>query len=139
MRIQGAKKIHYDSGPNMTPLVDVVMVILIFLMLAGSFGATQKYLVSDIPISKTGAGGKQEPQNGPIPTRLEVKLSQRALPYTCIIGPKEAHNFKEVKALFDDQVQRFKARPLTRRRCRSRFYRRRMCGWIICLRCTRRR
>ena len=38
MRIQGARKVHYDSGPNMTPLVDVVMVILIFLMLAGSFG-----------------------------------------------------------------------------------------------------
>ena len=33
MKIQGAKKVHYDAGPNMTPLVDVVMVILIFLML----------------------------------------------------------------------------------------------------------
>ena len=39
MKLQGAKQVHYDSGPNMTPLVDVVMVILIFLMLAGSFGA----------------------------------------------------------------------------------------------------
>ena len=29
--------LRLDSGPNMTPLVDVVMVILIFLMLAGSF------------------------------------------------------------------------------------------------------
>ena len=27
MRIKGAKAVHYDSGPNMTPLVDVVMVI----------------------------------------------------------------------------------------------------------------
>ena len=24
MKVQGAKKVHYDSGPNMTPLVDVV-------------------------------------------------------------------------------------------------------------------
>ena len=28
MRVQSANKVHYDSGPNMTPLVDIVMVIL---------------------------------------------------------------------------------------------------------------
>ena len=27
MKIPGTKRIHYDSGPNMTPLVDIVMVI----------------------------------------------------------------------------------------------------------------
>lgn len=37
MTLQAVRRISYDSGPNMTPLVDVVMVILIFLMLAGSF------------------------------------------------------------------------------------------------------
>src|SRR5712671_5186227 len=56
MRIQGAKKVHYDSGPNMTPLVDVVMVILIFLMLAGSFGGIEHYLVSNLPVKQNGAG-----------------------------------------------------------------------------------
>jgi len=30
----------------MTPLVDVVMVILIFLMLAGSFGSGEKYMIA---------------------------------------------------------------------------------------------
>ena len=56
MRIKGAKAVHYDSGPNMTPLVDVVMVILIFLMLAGSFGGIEHYLVSSTPVTKTGGG-----------------------------------------------------------------------------------
>lgn len=56
MRLSGAKKVHYDSGPNMTPLVDVVMVILIFLMLAGSFGGAEHYLASSIPLSSKGAG-----------------------------------------------------------------------------------
>ena len=56
MKISGAKKIHYDSGPNMTPLVDVVMVILIFLMLAGSFVGAEHYLVSNLPLSQSGAG-----------------------------------------------------------------------------------
>jgi biopolymer transport protein ExbD len=61
MRIQGAKKIHYDSGPNMTPLVDVVMVILIFLMLAGSFVGAEHFLISNLPLSQSGAGGVQLP------------------------------------------------------------------------------
>ena len=57
MKINGAKKVHYESGPNMTPLVDVVMVILIFLMLAGSFGGAEHFLASNVPMSKGGVGG----------------------------------------------------------------------------------
>ena len=42
----------------MTPLVDVVMVILIFLMLAGSFGGTAHYLVSKQGIKAKGGHGR---------------------------------------------------------------------------------
>ena len=73
MRLQGAKKVHYDSGPNMTPLVDVVMVILIFLMLAGSFGANEHYLTSNLPISQGGVGG--EPDPGVVPDeRFSIQI-----------------------------------------------------------------
>jgi biopolymer transport protein ExbD len=41
---RGASAHGYHVGPNMTPLVDVVMVLLIFLMLAGSFGAKEVLL-----------------------------------------------------------------------------------------------
>ena len=61
MRIRGAKQVHYDSGPNMTPLVDVVMVILIFLMLAGSFAGAEHFLVSNVPYTPKGAGGQPPP------------------------------------------------------------------------------
>ncbi len=56
MKMKGAKQVHYDSGPNMTPLVDVVMVILIFLMLAGNFGGATKFLMSKQGIHKSGSG-----------------------------------------------------------------------------------
>jgi biopolymer transport protein ExbD len=56
MRMKGAKAVHYDSGPNMTPLVDVVMVILIFLMLTGSFGAAAHFMPSSMPIKASGKG-----------------------------------------------------------------------------------
>ena len=56
MKVSGAKQVHYDSGPNMTPLVDVVMVILIFLMLAGNFGTNEHYMISKTPMHATGGG-----------------------------------------------------------------------------------
>ena len=61
MKLRGAKAVHYDSGPNMTPLVDVVMVILIFMMLVGQFVGAEHYLVSNLPISQSGAGGATVP------------------------------------------------------------------------------
>jgi|SRR6185437_8412959 len=59
MKLRGAKKVHYDSGPNMTPLVDVVMVILIFLMLAGSFGGASSFLMNKQAIRAKGLNHKQ--------------------------------------------------------------------------------
>jgi biopolymer transport protein ExbD len=78
MKIKGAKSVHYESGPNMTPLVDVVMVILIFLMLTGSFGAVAHFLPSSMPIKQTGHG-KIDPNKIPkVPDQqLEVYVQSR--------------------------------------------------------------
>jgi biopolymer transport protein ExbD len=56
MKMRTAEKVHYDSGPNMTPLVDVVMVILIFLMLTGSFAVGEHFLQSNMPVTAKGSG-----------------------------------------------------------------------------------
>jgi biopolymer transport protein ExbD len=81
MKIQGAKKVHYDAGPNMTPLVDVVMVILIFLMLAGSFVGAEHFLVSNLPLSQTGAGNVQTPPgfipDEPIDIRVDSPMPDK--------------------------------------------------------------
>ena len=61
MKLNISRKVHYDSGPNLTPLVDVVMVLLIFLMLAGSFRGNEHYLVSNLPITAKGAGAPPPP------------------------------------------------------------------------------
>jgi biopolymer transport protein ExbD len=42
------------GGPNMTPMVDVVMCILIFFMLGSSFATPELYLTSNTPTSPTG-------------------------------------------------------------------------------------
>jgi biopolymer transport protein ExbD len=41
MRLLRHRAVQYDSGPNLTSVVDVVMVVLIFLMLAGTFNSVQ--------------------------------------------------------------------------------------------------
>ena len=79
MRISGAKKVHYDSGPNMTPLVDVVMVILIFLMLTGSFGAATQFLPSTMPIKSTGKGSLDKDK---IPKVPDPELNIAVFPNT---------------------------------------------------------
>ncbi|HET6246820.1 MAG TPA: biopolymer transporter ExbD [Tepidisphaeraceae bacterium] len=76
MKMKGAKQVHYDSGPNMTPLVDVVMVILIFLMLAGSFAGTTRFLVSKQGIHKQGVGGAHPDPNKPIETPIEIRINR---------------------------------------------------------------
>lgn len=78
MRIKGAKQVHYEAGPNMTPLVDVVMVILIFLMLAGHFGGVERYLTSNVPIKQTGVGGAAVETKVP-DTPLEVRVDRNRL------------------------------------------------------------
>ena len=44
MRRRGRSGTRFEAGPNMTPLVDVVMVILIFLMLVGTFASSEWFL-----------------------------------------------------------------------------------------------
>lgn len=61
----------------MTPLVDVVMVILIFLMLCGSFVGSEHYLVSNLPITNAGVGGTPPPP-GFIPDEpIEIRVDAR--------------------------------------------------------------
>src|SRR5258707_13192860 len=78
MRIQGAKKVHYDSGPNMTPLVDVVMVILIFLMLCGSFGGIEQYLASSLPIRPTGGKDPSAKKSAVDDVQIDIRVDAPA-------------------------------------------------------------
>src|SRR5215208_2106354 len=87
MKLKGAKQVHYDSGPNMTPLVDVVMVILIFLMMAGSFTQGGWFLQSTVPIKKSG-GAKVELPPGVLPdeTQLELRIDNSPDGFKVLMG-----------------------------------------------------
>ena len=74
MKIKGAKQVHYEAGPNMIPLVDVVMVILIFLMLVGQFGGLEHYLMSNLPYSEQGLGGAKAPSSTIPDEPLDIRV-----------------------------------------------------------------
>lgn len=79
MKIGTSRKIHYDAGPNMTPLVDIVMVILIFLMLTGTFAVGEHYLQSNLPMTKRGAGAPANP-NVPQDEPLDIRVDSVTRP-----------------------------------------------------------
>jgi biopolymer transport protein ExbD len=99
MKLQVGRKVHYDSGPNMTPLVDVVMVLLIFLMLAGKFTGQETYLVSNLPLRQTGAGAATPPPGGfPQDEPLEVEVTSPVPDrFTARVGRFRAENAAEVR------------------------------------------
>src|SRR4051794_22657744 len=64
-------------GPNMTPMVDVVLCILIFFMLGTTFAGSELFLTSTMPaIGKEGLGADAEKQKLPaVRVNLELKKS----------------------------------------------------------------
>jgi biopolymer transport protein ExbD len=63
-------------GPNMTPMVDVVMVILIFFMASAAFLGNEWFLRAAIPF-ESGRGKDPSKRNDPLelpPTRIDVAL-----------------------------------------------------------------
>jgi biopolymer transport protein ExbD len=67
-------------GPNMTPMVDVVMVILIFFMASAAFLGSEWFLKAAIPF-EAGRGTSAAKPNDPLelpPARVEVVLDADA-------------------------------------------------------------
>jgi biopolymer transport protein ExbD len=74
---------RFETGPNMTPLVDVVMVILIFLMLVGTF-VTEKFLAQRTSLTQVASSASAAVEPGTVPDepiiiRLDMATSDRFL------------------------------------------------------------
>jgi biopolymer transport protein ExbD len=107
MRIKGAKQVHYDAGPNMTPLVDVVLVILIFMMLVGKFGGDEQYLSSTVPIKKGGTGGVKDK----ISEDTDFRITVDALPdrFVARVGDQSVTDEDTLTALLIQKANEFAA------------------------------
>lgn len=73
LRPRSARAVYeMQTGPNMTPMVDVVMVILIFFMASAAFLGPEWFLKSSLPVRAAGPANAEKP-----PTRLTFALSHR--------------------------------------------------------------
>jgi biopolymer transport protein ExbD len=69
------KTVEVHSGPNMTPMVDVVMCILIFFMLGSSFLIPERMLESRL--AAVGGVGPEAVLNAPLPAaRFTLTLTR---------------------------------------------------------------
>jgi biopolymer transport protein ExbD len=60
-----------DSGPNLTPVVNVAMVVLVVFMLTASFVEAQSYMESDVALTEDG-GQAEIPDDFVPPTKVTV-------------------------------------------------------------------
>src|SRR4051794_4117213 len=110
MKLRGAKQVHYDSGPNMTPLVDVVMVILIFLMMTGSFTQGGWFLQSTVPIKPKG-GAQTEVAPGFVPDEpLEVRIDNSADGFRVLAGDiRSTGDREQLRLSLEQKLKQFQA------------------------------
>jgi biopolymer transport protein ExbD len=110
MKLRGAKKVHYDSGPNMTPLVDVVMVILIFLMMTGSFTQGGWFLQSSVPIKSKG-GAQTEVAPGFVPDEpLEVRVDNSADGFRVLAGDiRSTGDREQLRLALEQKLKQYQA------------------------------
>jgi biopolymer transport protein ExbD len=110
MKLRGAKKVHYDSGPNMTPLVDVVMVILIFLMMAGSFSQGGWFLQSSVPIKSKGGPQTAVPPGFVPDEPLEVRIDNSADGFRVQAGDiRSAGDREQLKLALEQKAGQYQA------------------------------
>lgn len=97
------------AGPNMTPLVDVVMVILIFLMLAGSFGIQERAIRGRADITD----GIGKPVPGPVidvPTRIDVHVHRTSAGADVMqVGGETVHTTDALAAKLRERHAQFAA------------------------------
>lgn len=90
LRRRDALHIHsLHFGPNMTPMVDIVMVILIFFMASAAFLGSEWFLRAAIPF-EAGRGRSTEKRNDPNalpPLRLDAVMDVNASGQTVVTFP----------------------------------------------------
>lgn len=99
-------------GPNMTPMVDVVMVILVFFMASAAFVGSEWFLRAGVQQDTAAGPGQTSTQAAappdPLAQRLEILMDRAAGPD----GPRTVVTaFELVQAPIDSLATRLRAMP----------------------------
>src|SRR5579862_3005690 len=78
IRHLGLKKMSANAVPNMTPMVDIVLCILIFFMLSMEIAGAGKFLTSNLaPEKGNGISVGANYKVPPVTSKLEIKTDEQ--------------------------------------------------------------
>ncbi|MGD9790414.1 MAG: ExbD/TolR family protein [Phycisphaerales bacterium] len=101
MRRRNALAVHeLHYGPNMTPMVDVVMVILVFFMASAAVLGPEWFLGTSIPVKASADASAPPPEHKPV--RVELRLVDGGV--VVMIGARERVAFNAAEALLMDEI-----------------------------------
>lgn len=102
MKLGSKGPVKFESGPNLTPLVDVVMVILIFLMLVGQFIGNEKYLQQRSGVLEQAADVVANPSDQ-LDQTITINVRRTGDRFTAVIDGKGVQDADSVAALLSQK------------------------------------
>lgn len=99
--------LHY--GPNMTPMVDVVMVILVFFMASAVFLGPEWFLRTAIPVVKSGAAAPASSEK----KTLRISLTRDGDDSRASVNGAAAITLTQLQSLLESEAKEHTAANLT--------------------------
>jgi biopolymer transport protein ExbD len=98
------------TGPDLTPVVNIAMVILVVFMLATTFVEPQLYMQSRVALMERG-GRAQLPPDWTPPTALPILVSmdpQAPGSFRADVGVQQAADSESLQAILSEQYEMFR-------------------------------
>ena len=100
---------HADAGPNLLPVVNITMVVLIVFMIGASFAGPEHYLVSNVPITESGVGGAPPPADYVPEEPFEILVNPYGDGFEAIAGNIRTTDMAILRAALHQKKKQFQA------------------------------
>ena len=98
-----------DAGPNLLPVVNVAMVVLIVFMIGASFAGPEHYLESNVPLTESGIGGAPPPADYVPEEPFEILVNPYGDGFEAIAGNIRTTDMDVLRATLNQRKQQFAA------------------------------
>ena len=97
------RKEHRDEPPNLTPVVNVAMVVLVVFMLTASFIEPQPYMPSRVALLAEGGASSYDADDLSLKVMVDVDPATPSQ-FTAIVGGVSATEDAALRGLFESQA-----------------------------------
>lgn len=109
MKLPTSKTGQYDSGPNLLPVVNITMVVLIVFMIGASFAGPEHYLETRVPLTETGIGGAPAPEDYVPEEPFEILVNPYGDGVEIIAGNIRTTDMNVLRATLHQRKEQFAA------------------------------